>query len=207
VTEFVLVAGAAFLGLVLLVARLARGRSARRRKVAGTLYFDQDPAHSGPEGTDSWPTDRDTVTRTGTARPHRRNVEEPLAPSFSVSEPGHRTTHRGTGDRTVGAPAPTTPAAPWAAALWTDASEAHPPSAGPGAPGRPRVVQPATTPTGAGHATSVGSPAMAEPPVAEHFVEALTPPGLAPLPTLRPKGKLPSNVPAMPPPPPSAAAG
>jgi len=46
-----------------------------------------------------------------------------------------------------------------------------------------------------------GPPAMAEPPVTEPEPEQA--PALAPLPGLRPKGALPSDLPAMPAPPPS----
>ena len=182
--EVVLVATAVVLGVLLLVIRMVRASAARKRKAGGAAYFDSDAAHYGPSGRTTPSSGVDATGRIGSSPGHRHTAVQPIAPTFSAPRPA----------RKPHAAAPAQPRATPVATVATTARSTVEPSAPPpaGDVGGPPRSRP---------------PSMVEPPVVGPQVgEPATSPVLAPLPGLRPKGALPTDLPAMPAPPPSRAA-
>ncbi len=188
--ELDLVAAAVVLGVALLVIRAIRSAGVRRRRAAGSAYFDRDAAHYGPTGLTASHTG-DPVSRLGASSNARRRAGEPMAPTFAAPRAGTRSPHAAQPPAAV-APVTRTPTSPGAVPLHSTTLAT--PTAVPVAPGT-GVPRPAD------------GPSMAEPPVADPgsgwSEPAVAHPVPGPLPSLRPRGVRPPDLPAMPPPPPS----
>jgi hypothetical protein len=183
--ELVLVVVAVVLGALLLVVRATRSAEARRRRAAGTAYFDRDAARIGPSGRRGDP-DRSGTVPPGPSPLHGHNAGRPMAPSFAAPSATRRSRR-----------------APAASSVRPTGTGARPPTRAPMpqwvVPPPPDLHAPVDRMT-----LRPAAPSMAEPP----RLDGIGPPPpapLAPLPTLRPTGVRPADRPPMPSPPGAAA--